>query len=87
MPRARGRPNIADLVEDLKLLRVSANEYRTADEVQDARDEIIEKLKEENGTLDTVCFTIHLLWLLAYSQKSTMSCRLSFPCARPCHAI
>ena len=51
--------SIADLVEDLKLLGVSASGYRTADEVQGARDQRIEKLKEVNGTLDKVCFTAH----------------------------
>ena len=55
--------SIADLVEDLKLLRVSANEYRTADEVQGARDETIEKLKKENGTLDEVYFTTRFFLL------------------------
>ena len=60
MAHVRRKPSIADLVEDLKLLGVSANGYRTADEVQGGRDERIEKLKEVNGTLDKVCFTTRL---------------------------
>ena len=55
--------SIADLVEDLKLLGVSASGYRTADEVQGARDQRIEKLKEVNGTLDEVYFTTRFFLL------------------------
>ena len=61
MTHARRKPSIADLVEDLKLLGVSANGYRTADELQGARDERIENLKKANGTLDEVCFTSFFL--------------------------
>ena len=63
MTHARRKPSIADLVEDLKLLGVSANGYRTADELQGARDERIENLKKTNGTLDEVCFTSFFLKL------------------------
>ena len=61
MTHARRKPSIADLVEDLKLLGVSANGYRTADELQGARDERIENLKKASGTLDEVCFTSFFL--------------------------
>ena len=63
MAHARRKPSIADLVEELKLLGVSANGCRTADEVQEARDERIEKLKEVNGTLDEVCL-LHVVFFL-----------------------
>ena len=61
MAHIRRKLSIADLVEDLKLLGVSANGYRTADELQGARDERIENLKKANGTLDEVCFTSFFL--------------------------
>ena len=58
--RLESRESIIDLVRELELLGVSANGYRTADEIQKVRDERIKELKQENGVLDAVCFPMFL---------------------------
>ena len=51
------KESIADLVDDLKLLRVSAKDYtETRSSMEKAREQKIEKLRRANGTLDEVCF-------------------------------
>ena len=54
----RHRESIADLVNDLELLRVDTNDYGdTKDSMARARDLKIEELKKRNGTLLEVCFS------------------------------
>ena len=48
--------SIADIVEDLTLLKVSTNGYDTASSMKEARESRIQQLKEANGTLNEVCF-------------------------------
>ena len=51
------RESIAELVNDLELLRVDTNDYGdTKDSMARARDLRIEELKKRNGTLLEVCF-------------------------------
>ena len=49
--------NIADLVEDLKLLRVDTKDYgETKEDMAKCRDLRIKQLKKSNGTLLEVCY-------------------------------
>ena len=52
------RESIADLVDDLKLLRVSPNGRETSESMEKAREQKIKELMRENGTLNEVssCF-------------------------------
>ena len=56
--RKTGRKEtIADLVDDLKLLRVFAKDYtETRSSMEEARQQKIEYLRKANGTLDEVLF-------------------------------
>ena len=42
-------------MDDLKFLRVSAEELETKSSMQDARESRIKKLKKAHGTLNEVC--------------------------------
>ena len=52
---ARGE-SIADLVDDLKLLKVSPNGHMTSESMEKAREQKIKELRRENGTLNEVSF-------------------------------
>lgn len=54
-PNIVRKESIADLVDDLKLLRVSVDGYRAASGMEMARKERIKELKKANGTLSEVC--------------------------------
>ena len=50
------KESIADIVEDLTLLKVSTDGFDTVSSMKEARDSKIQELKKANGTLDEVCF-------------------------------
>lgn len=54
-PNIVRKESIADLVDDLKLLRVSVDGHRAASGMEMARKERIKELKKANGTLSEVC--------------------------------
>ena len=54
------KETIADLLNNLQLLRVSAKDYNeTRSSMEKARQQKIEKLRKANGTLDEVLFFIN----------------------------
>ena len=64
--------NIADLVEDLMLLRVDTKDYgETMDSMVRALDLRIEELKTNNGTLLEVCFSYDPFFSLYFLSKLT----------------
>lgn len=69
MARRSRLESITELVEELKLLGVSANGYSKASEVKQVRDERIKKLKEDHGTLHEVCFTRCFLFLYLVKKQ------------------
>ena len=54
-PNLVRKESIADLVDDLKLLRVSVDGHRAVSGMEMARKERIRELKKANGTLREVC--------------------------------
>ena len=54
-PDPAGSVNIAELMEDLKLLRVSSFGYSISS-MKTTREKRIKELKKANGTLEEVCF-------------------------------
>ena len=67
--------NIADLVEDLKLLRVDTKDYgETEEDMAKCRDLRIKQLKKSNGTLLEVCY----LFLNVRFALSTYLCYLFY---------
>ena len=72
--RKTGRKeSIVDLGDDLKLLRVSAEDYtEKRSSMKKARQKQIEQLREENGTLDEVLFFI--------SQSFCKNCEMKENC-------
>ena len=52
------KERIADLVDDLKLLRVSEEDYtETTSSMEKAREQKIKRLRKANGRLSEVCFS------------------------------
>ena len=51
--------NIAELVDDLKLLSVSSVGDGSISSMRSAREQRIDELKKANGTLEEVCFDFH----------------------------
>ena len=81
-PRTGRKESIAELVNDLELLRVDTNGYQdTKDCMVRARDLRIEELKKSNGTLLEVCFSyVHKKVTILKSPASIIraSLRLQF---------
>ena len=73
-PKRERKESIADLVDDLKFLRVSVDGYREAPSMEEAREERIKELKKANGNLSEVCLNnvtddTRLVWVQSLKRS------------------